>query len=784
MAQDLPDDGGIGDQGDETQARAKGGAGEESARKDPAKQLGHCQRASRDRILTGRQLVEPLRTITEQWPGGDWALSIHAYCQSPSFRAPSKADERWLRRQFVQAVEAKRYSTAFDYALLALATTQGAMLQDPKFIGAFRTTELSSRGIRKIEALVARLTAELSGLVGAKVLARLDHCATFARLALHYRSELRLLTEKLFVFAGGMRALLHVLEDCFSERADTREREAVPALVPSVLEDLTKEDVSAAVSFLVAQIAKRGATRCRRFEECDLSQESIEQARALILNARHLQEIRELEVHVFHLGYTCVEVGEGVFEVRPPSEEFGKALSYGYIRQAARFGLASLGAQTDAESFASICTKFFLEFGDRLVEVTVDEPRRVRVLMPEPLLEVLGQKFFSPRAWFREELGGLRGNLDLLMTDFDTLGHFSVGETGLTLEKLLRMSRVLRFMAFIRNERLRRLKDEDWSIYARSTLLCVRRTELIRLLGTCGFPANEALQYLQLHELELRADRIIDLQYRNLIKMAGDTYWILPNVHSLSNSLRNVLASERLRLDSESVVDPVVEMLSDALRRRTGCISTNISYRAAGGHGDVDVACVVDGILFFFECKNTLLPCSAFEMRALHDQLSAAAEQLGRLRRAWDGRMLDERMTRELGAEVGETTPVVYGVVSGSRLLSGASVGGFAVRHVGEMCNLIETGKASIRSSEGEEVAIRLWSQAEFQVGDLISYFSEDSFYQCIWKSFTESATQTPVGHARVVTPSFGLDVVDCLRRYASAGYEVSNPGDGAPPTP
>src|SRR5207248_11416694 len=57
---------------------------------------------------------------------------------------------------------------------------------------------------------------------------------------------------------------------------------------------------------------------------------------------------------------------------------------------------------------------------------------------------------------------------------------------------------------------------------------------------------------------------------------------------------------------------------------------SSVKYKYAQRAGDLDTLALIEDVLFVFECKNSLHPCSPFELRTSFDHLVEAQDQLDR----------------------------------------------------------------------------------------------------------------------------------------------------------
>lgn len=280
-------------------------------------------------------------------------------------------------------------------------------------------------------------------------------------------------------------------------------------------------------------------------------------------------------------------------------------------------------------------------------------------------------------------------------------------------------------------------------------------TDIRRLLQLHALDDGKVDDFLELMSWCSGSGTYLDLQYTPIIRLDGHAA-ILFACHLHSDLIRNLLMRSRVRMYASGQQDPISDELAEVLRLHTDKVRTHVNYNDGALSGELDVVALVDETLFIFECKNTLLPCSAFEQRVLYDHLEKASAQLERISVLLQRDDFRETFARGLRWGPGMWTSVRYVIVPSVRLFSGIDYCGFPVRHFRELVNFIRCGRGFL-AYQGE-FEVDFWGGQSFSGALLQEYLSpSNSVYDPVWQSTAVAARSFGTKHWTVRESVYGL---------------------------
>ena len=452
-----------------------------------------------------------------------------------------------------------------------------------------------------------------------------------------------------------------------------------------------------------------------------------------------LRELIDLEASVFRLGYKCAAHGNQSYTLVPPNDIFGMAISLGYMKLTWHQYTALSKVDTDATSFNEICAQFLDTFGTEMIRfVTVGGLAHLRIQITKPIAKWLGQNLFFVDNYYREEAIDIAANCYELMTDFQTLTSAHLSDS-LTIDAIIKIGRIFRFLAYVRNTTLRRLKDAgDETAYFNSILVAYEENKLPDLLLAFGITPSQAKEFIDIFSWQsIRKHNFLDLQYKPIVQIKSVSL-IAMSIFAYSNLIRNALLTQQKRPYSSGTFDAISERLKNALRKVSDEVALGVGYSFGGISGEIDCIAKINDSVYVFECKNTLYPCSAFEQRTTLDHFEKAAEQLDRIALLWK----DAQFRIKLGARVGwtlDSAVLKTCIVSTTSLLSGAHLASHPVRQIHELANFIETGSGSVSFGQNQRT-FKLWDGEFFSDLELNAYLSEtdNPVYEKLWQAFTK----------------------------------------------
>jgi hypothetical protein len=392
-------------------------------------------------------------------------------------------------------------------------------------------------------------------------------------------------------------------------------------------------------------------------------------------------------------------------------------------------------------------------------------PERLRLLFPvHPRLIAMIR---DDRA-FAEELAGLAttySDYDLTSTQAD--GYELV--PSLTLGDIGRVQRLAFLTAACVALELSRHRDEPL-LQVNSASPVYQSDDLLDELLTIALSPEAARQFRQLFRWppeQPTARTGFDLQYRPLLE--ADHEWHVPiAVLATSNLPRAALMLTDKRPGTER---PLIEgRLVKALTDAGHIAALGVKLRTGRQEvGEIDVVALVDDVLVVLECKNSLLPCNAFELRTSRDHCRTGASQLDRLQRLLGEPSHIESVLHRLGGTERQVSRVVTGVVVSNRLFAGLKIGQHPVISLGTFLGFIEHGTLNVA---GQIARTRPDGRL---TGTSVVEFLNGSFYTRIFGAMQPGEKIFACGGRRLRFRTYFLNFIELGRQF---GLEVGTDND------
>jgi hypothetical protein len=241
--------------------------------------------------------------------------------------------------------------------------------------------------------------------------------------------------------------------------------------------------------------------------------------------------------------------------------------------------------------------------------------------LPEPVVRALGDNLLQRDHLYREDKHALIDMCYEQSLDVPTLESVRITK-DLTLMDVLMITRAFRFLGTIRRMRLQDFSDEADDEYWNSLIGSITEESAVELASALGFSEAKTRSYLSLFSwrAEDTGKQFVDLQYRPIIRFDG----VMAVMHSLiyrSNIMRNAMFAANRHIGEEERNMPLSAILGDAFATKGCSHDSDVEFHCSLGGSDIDFATVVNDTLYIFECKNTILPCTAFEQKTFFDHL-------------------------------------------------------------------------------------------------------------------------------------------------------------------
>lgn len=483
--------------------------------------------------------------------------------------------------------------------------------------------------------------------------------------------------------------------------------------------DLTKEEIAEAASYILYYISSnrdicptKNLRVIYNYEEF-IIQNDIEH---IIDCAWAMLQIKEWEILTECFGYQFKEDHDGLL-IEPPHIMLDKSIRLGYIRTELQYESclyrAYSGIGSSAISIIDYATKVQETLGNRFTFEYKEEFGFGRYVMkfPDYVIDVFKKMIIDSDKCFKEDVMylSLLGR-EQLITSSD-LEDISI--QGLSLKEFLKIKNIFIIIGQWLNENLKKNTNNNLNLTYRS-LIPILSKEAIKELLLQLTTEEKAQSFLDIISWSPQSERILDIQYNPFINM-GDFYAMPLNILANSNSIRNLYAlmHKSNELLSNGQDDPLIQIIKDAFNYSNKPCITNIKY----SKGDIDIIAKIDNTLLVLECKNTLHPTSAHDMRTTWNHITKGQKQLRKIQTAIENKELDNLLENVFGTKSKDFESIYYAVIVSNRLFVGNFLS-YPVRSSNDFVNLLHDGM--IVTSAGEYCQ---WVGDSLSARDIYNYF-------------------------------------------------------------
>lgn len=507
------------------------------------------------------------------------------------------------------------------------------------------------------------------------------------------------------------------------------------------------EDVASAVSTLIA-IGNEAAP----FGSVDIAfpETGIDVGAAFTQLLRYgaaMSTLAEAEKLVTVLGYTLTTSMHNrmaVTALAPPSPEIEYALRLGNVRRdignlSSMLEMARNGEQRIAKSDA--IEKVVKNLGDKLGVIRDAGKARERLvlLVPDAPEWLDGISNFG---YYEDVLSMERLAQELEVPLKDADGKSPMLGKHLSFERFYKAWCILTFINLVDIELLG--QHEDNQTIVRNSLVRVTSASAHReMLGTCGLTGDEADEFIELMFIDVNKLKHVDIQYRPFLTLNPSSFETpegtrttprevihAPAILSTMNVIPNVQRSHGIRMAQDgaalvSVVQALVERVAPDTR-------TNVQVKLGEMKTDIDVVAFTGSHLYLFECKHSLTPTGAHEMRDLWADIEKGVSQIERAQQ-----ILATRMDTYLNGWFpnvrrgrGINVQVTGCVLCSHRVFSGLQIRGVPVRDLASIALTLGDAVVSrgIREDDGQVhlMRFRLRQTEDPALSDLDEYLAPD----------------------------------------------------------
>lgn len=427
-------------------------------------------------------------------------------------------------------------------------------------------------------------------------------------------------------------------------------------------------------------------------------------------------QIKEWEILTECFGYQFKEDHDGLL-IEPPHIMLDKSIRLGYIRTELQYESclyrAYSGIGSSAISIIDYATKVQETLGNRFTFEYKEEFGFGRYVMkfPDYVIDVFKKMIIDSDKCFKEDVMylSLLGREQLIT--YSDIEDISI--QGLSLKEFLKIKNIFIIIGQWLNENLKKNANNNLNLTYRS-LIPILSKEAIKELLLQLTTEEKAQSFLDIISWSPQSERILDIQYNPFINM-GDFYAMPLNILANSNSIRNLYAlmHKSNELLSNGQDDPLIQIIKDAFNYSNKPCITNIKY----SKGDIDIIAKIDNTLLVLECKNTLHPTSAHDMRTTWNHITKGQKQLRKIQTAIENKELDNLLENVFGTKSKDFESIYYAVIVSNRLFVGNFLS-YPVRSSNDFVNLLHDGM--IVTSAGEYCQ---WVGDNLSARDIYNYF-------------------------------------------------------------
>jgi hypothetical protein len=321
--------------------------------------------------------------------GSDWNQYLHSLAR-PSGVVVTERAMKFLREGITRRLNEGHFGQAYNWSAMALLLGGQGVAWDPYFSDIYRPSRFQSKGQKKIEALLGRLDQlQIPGLA-----ATLASWHNFSILYTKTRADAFALDRAILDEPLALHAILAMVDHRFAEPRVPR---STPPSSYDEFDSLELEEIAEAASYMFARRRFHRALSLSdfaRFPPQGLPR-LLSKAKLWLAQAHRLRKLETLECQVFLQQFGCVR-SEAEFRAHPPSERFAMAMDFGYLRTQQMAASLEDPIGRRAASFREICQQFFDRFGRDLTPLRGDMSQRLRMELPQPMLEALGKDLLRP----------------------------------------------------------------------------------------------------------------------------------------------------------------------------------------------------------------------------------------------------------------------------------------------------------------------------------------------------------------------------------------------------
>lgn len=289
---------------------------------------------------------------------------------------------------------------------------------------------------------------------------------------------------------------------------------------------------------------------------------------------------------------------------------------------------------------------------------------------------------------------------------------------GLTVAAVRKAHRSMRWLAELGVAGVSRLPQGDPDAFFNTLVRVSTEQQLTDIIALSGLTPAQIREYIRAfawpEQYQAPGDAAhLDLQYTPLVRVNG-SFMVAPTVLADSGPLRNLFTSRNVRIKPAGLA--FEEVVAAAFRATFPRVAVNrtVSDGTAGSEqGEVDVAVLIEGLLYLMECKHSVPPETAHEHGDVWEDIKKGASQLRRAVRllSADPNLVNRLRTWFPGASKAECTVTAFRtvIVTSTRAWTGFSYQGVPVRDVHSLTAWLEAGQGTLTERAEDHVVHHIY---------------------------------------------------------------------------
>lgn len=486
---------------------------------------------------------------------------------------------------------------------------------------------------------------------------------------------------------------------------------------------------------------------------------------SLLIIATHIRKFQEIEIMVDILNFdVSVDRTNKKFVAYSPDSELDKAHRLGYILTNMQNTVHSI-SNKDSEmlSLENCGDELCNILGDKYI--TLLEKPMPRYVFSLPPLEIFEELIKNKTTLFHEEAMALSAASKDFNVEIETLLDFKL-TPHINVLDLIRTQRLINLIRWYIAKYLRPKLDSSPELVFQSLVPSFEASKLEELLEA-AVDKEKVQSLINFLTWDLSNKTVFDVQYQPLVKTKLGT--LIPmNAFASSNILRNSLFISQKRLYENGTDDPLAPLLAKELKIHTTYVQENLKYNYSGQIGEVDVAALYNGYLFVFECKNSLLPCSPYEIRTSYDYVLTASKQLEKFKVLFGHLDFRQYLEQTTGWNISDTVKIVTCIIMGNRMFTGLRLNGHPVRSSYELAQFIKEGIIVLNDEKK-----CFWRSKEFTSSDLYKYIEEDLLHKPMFESMEQYSEKYTFGKSTLEYQSYCLNILSLAKKL---GFKEPKP--------